>query len=145
MRKIKVYTFNPKNQINQFDIFVLSRGLNSGKPLDKPCANSFVVACKDQAEKDFYKTLIAGLWKINYFKPLLLGSVIPFLRITDFKQHLHEQAEKISFTPDDFRSDIDKIKIIEAKQRKIAEQVQLLEEAKRIIMYRNFKNRRELR
>ena len=71
MRKIKVYTFNPKIKLTNLIFLFFQEGLNSGKPLDKPCANSFVAVCKDQAEKDFYKTLIAGLWKINYFKPFI--------------------------------------------------------------------------
>ena len=62
MQSIKIYSFNPKNQVSQFDIFVLCKGLNSGKPLNVPCPNSFVIACKTQEDKDFYSTLLFGLW-----------------------------------------------------------------------------------
>jgi hypothetical protein len=70
MQSVKIYTFNPKNQVNEFDVFALCKGLNSGKPLEKPCPNSFVLACKNQAEKDFYTTLLFGLWKVKHFYPL---------------------------------------------------------------------------
>ena len=139
MQSVKIYTFNPKNHVNEFDIFVLCKGLNSGKPLSTPCPNSFVLACKTQADKDFYTTLLFGLWKIKYFHTYLTGSVIPFLRITDFKTNLKEQASKVSIKPKDFADDVQKVKLIEAKQKQIAEQMALLNDLKKALIYRHLK------
>jgi hypothetical protein len=97
MQSVKIYTFNPKNQVNEFDVFALCKGLNSGKPLEKPCPNSFVLACKNQAEKDFYTTLLFGLWKVKHFYQFLTGSVIPFIRISVIlKAPVKAQAEAVS-------------------------------------------------
>lgn len=141
MLKIKMYTYSPKNPINEFDIFALSKGFNSGKPLDTPCPNCFVIACKNQEEKDFYRTLLFGLWKIKYFERFLVGSVIPFLRISDFKQEVITQAEKVSMKPSDFKADIDKVKRIEAKEKQYYEQMLLLNDVKRALIYRHFKSK----
>ena len=127
MQSVKIYTFNPKNQINEFDVFALCKGLNSGKPLEKPCPNSFVIACKNQAEKDFY--------------PFHTGSVIPFIRISDFKEVVKEQANRVSIKPKDFLQDVEKVKLIEAKQKQIYEQMALLNDVKRALIYRHFKSR----
>ena len=139
MQSIKIYSFNTKNQVSQFDIFVLCKGLNSGKPLNAPCPNSFVVACKSQADKDFYSTLLFGLWQIKYFQTFLTGSVIPFLRISDFKQVVKEQVSRVSIKPKDFIQDVEKVKLIEAKQKKIAEQMALLNDLKKALIYRHLK------
>jgi len=142
MQSVKIYTFNPKNPVNEFDIFVLCKGLNSGKPLEKPCPNCFVVACKNQADKDFYTTLLFGLWKIKHFYPYHTGSVIPFIRISDFKQIVKEQANRVSIKPQDFIEDVHKFKLIERKQKQIYEQMALLNDVKRALIYRHFHSKR---
>jgi len=141
MQSVKIYTFNPKNQINEFDIYALCKGLNSGKPLEKPCPNSFVLACKNQAEKDFYTTLLFGLWKIKFFHIHLIGSVIPYIRINEFKSIVKEQANRVSIKPNDFIQDVEKVKIIEAKQKQIYEQMALLNDVKKALIYRHFKSK----
>ena len=141
MQSVKIYTFNPKNQENKFDIYALCKGLNSGKPLETPCPNCFVLACKNQAEKDFYTTLLFGLWKVKHFNTYHTGSVIPFLRIGDFKQVVMEQTNRVSIKPKDFIQDVEKVKLIEAKQKQIYEQMALLNDVKRALIYRHFKSR----
>ncbi len=139
MQSIKIYSFNPKNRVNQFDVFALCKGLNSGKPLEAPCPNCFVLACKNQAEKDFYTALLFGLWKMKFFQPHLMGSVIPYIRIKEFKNHVTEQANRVSIKPKDFADDVQKVKQIETKQKQILEQVALLNDLKRAILYRHLK------
>jgi hypothetical protein len=141
MQSIKIYTFNPKNRLNQFDTFVLCKGLNSGKPLDAPCPNCFVLACENQAEKDFYTTLLFGLWKMKFFQQYLVGSVIPYIRINEFKNHVTEQANRVSIKPNHFAEDVQKVKHIEAKQNQILEQMALLNDIKRAILYRHLKTK----
>lgn len=142
MQSVKIFTFNPKNPVNEFDIYALCKGLNSGKPLEKPCPNCFVLVCKNQAEKDFYTTLLFGLWKIKHFYPYHRGSVIPFIRISDFKQVVKEQANRVSIQPQDFIEDVHKFKLIERKQQQIYEQMALLNDVKRALIYRHFRSKR---
>ena len=139
MKVVKIFTYNPKNQTNEFDVFALCKGLNSGKPLKAPCPNCFVLACKSQAEKDFYTTLLFGLWKAKHFYPFHTGSVIPFIRISDFKQIVYEQANRVE--PKAFTLDVEKIKLLEAKQKQMYEQMALINDVKRALMYRHFKSR----
>ena len=135
----KVQTFNPKNQLGNFDLFVLCKGLNSGKPLEAPCPNSFVIHCKNSDEFDFYKTLLFGLWKAKFFHQFLVGSVIPFLRIDDFKTALKEQAEAVSKNQYAFAKDVHKVKLIERKEKQMKEYLLLLADVKRAMIYRHFK------
>jgi len=63
--------------------FILSKGLNSGRPMTEPCPNCFVITAssEDLRESLFYMCLAlkAGM----YFSFYLKGSVIPFICITD--------------------------------------------------------------
>jgi uncharacterized protein (DUF2384 family) len=40
--------------------------------------------------------LLFGLWKAKYFHQFLTGSVIPFIRLSDLKDEVFSQAEKVS-------------------------------------------------
>ena len=135
----KILTFNPKNQTKDFDLFILCKGLNSGKPLEKSCPNCFVISCKNSDEMDFYKTLAFGLWKAKHFHQFLVGSVIPFLRIDDFKSTIKAQAEEVSKNKYAFAKDVNKVKLIERKEKQMYEYLALLADVKKAMMYRHFK------
>ncbi len=46
-----------------------------------PCPNSFVVQCLDENDKTELYWICYCLWQSGQFERLLVGSVIPFLRI----------------------------------------------------------------
>jgi hypothetical protein len=135
----KIRTFNPKNQVGSFDLFILCKGLNSGKPLEKPCPNCFVISCKNSEEFDFYKTLTFGLWKANHFRNFLTGSVIPFIRISDFKSIIKAQADVVRKDKYAFARDISKVKLMDQKEKQMYEYLALLADIKRAIIYRHLK------
>ena len=76
----------------QPQLFILNKGLNSGKPLEKPCPNCFVITVKNDEEKEFLFWLCWGLWQSKKFHHLHTGSVIPFIRLQEFKAFIKEQA-----------------------------------------------------
>ena len=141
MHSPKFQTFSVKNQSTSFEFYVLSKGLNSGKPLEKPCPNSFVCICKNQDEKEFYFWLLFGLWKAKYFHPFLTGSVIPFLRISDLKNEVGTQAEIVSKQSGEYKSKIHKVKILEAKEMSIRQNLALINDLKRAMIYRHLKSK----
>lgn len=106
MKAVKIFTYNPKNQKSEFEFYTLSKGLNSGKPLDTPCPNCFVISCCNTQELDIYRSLLFGLWKAKAFHQLLVGSVIPFIRINDFKNLIFEQIKHIKGKEQVFTNDV---------------------------------------
>ena len=139
MKAVKIFTYNPKNQKSDFEFYALSKGLNSGKPLDVPCPNCFVISCRNVEELDQYRTLLFGLWKAKSFHPFLVGSVIPFIRIGDFKNFVFEQASHLKSKEPAFRKDVKKFKTLEQKERAMYEQLLLISELKRIYIARHLK------
>jgi len=73
--------------------FILSKGLNSGRPMNEPCPNCFVVTTPGSAQREqlFYLCLSLKIGK--YFHYYLKGSVIPFICISDAKKVINEALQ----------------------------------------------------
>lgn len=79
-QKIKTYK---GGRYEAKDLFILSKGMNSGKPLEKPCPNCFICHCDSIQEKQKIYWLLYALWQGKKFHVSLVGSVIPFIRKKD--------------------------------------------------------------
>ncbi|NGF77379.1 hypothetical protein G5B10_15940 [Fluviicola sp. SGL-29] len=139
MKAVKIFTYNPKNQKSEFEFYALSKGLNSGKPLDSPCPNCFVISCRNVEELDVYRSLLFGLWQTKSFHQFLIGSVIPYIRISDFKNFVFEQASHLKGKEKAFKKDVQNSKVLEQKERQLYEQLRLISELKRIYIARHLK------
>src|SRR5689334_17832294 len=82
-------------QNKSFTFYLLSKGGNAGQPNLSPWVNSFAVYCSSSEQLDFYFWLAHSLWQAGRFKPLLRGSVIPFISISETRQLLTESATSI--------------------------------------------------
>lgn len=65
--------------------FILSKGLNSGRPMLEPCPNCFVLTTNSEDLRESLFYLCLALKAGQYFSFYLKGSVIPFICITDAK------------------------------------------------------------
>ena len=137
----KVQQYSPKNDYPAFTLFALCKGLNSGKPLEKPCPNCFAILCRSQDEFDFYKSVIYGLWFTKGFYPLLVGSVIEFIRIGDFKKLVWETAERLRPTYKDFANDAVKAKNYERLQKQYLKRAALIADMRRALIYRHLRSK----
>ena len=95
-----------KNEYAQPHFFILSKGNNSGKPLDKPCPNCFVCLCSSEEERQQLYWLFYGCWQGLFFNPFIGGSVIPYIRIDDVKQVATLALSKIELKPQQFNKNI---------------------------------------
>jgi hypothetical protein len=59
-------------------LFVLNKGMNSGKPQKEPFTNSFVVIFQNEEDCESLYFVAYSLWKTKFWHPYLVGSVIPF-------------------------------------------------------------------
>lgn len=139
MKAVKIFTYNPKNQKSEFEFYALCKGLNSGKPLDMPCPNCFVISCRNAEELEVYRSLLFGLWQTKSFHQFLIGSVIPYIRIGDFKNFVFEQATHLKGKEKVFKNDIRRVKTLEQREKHIYEQLLLISELKRIYIARHLK------
>jgi hypothetical protein len=96
MKKLQIKTHKMKNTYSGNYFFILFKGLNAGKPLDKSYPNYFMLfsKCEEESKKLFW--LCFGLWQRNFFHPFLTGSVIPFIRLDDLRQVIRDANSKLN-------------------------------------------------
>ena len=135
MFTFSIQCFNPtKNEIILNTQFcVLSKGLNSGKPLEKPCPNCFIITANNPEKKEFLFWLCWGLWqskKIHYF---LTGSVIPFIRLNEFKSYLNEQITIACNHQQQYQKSIKTLQQLQALENNYKQNLQLIQKAKKMV------------
>ena len=133
---IQCYHQSNQISINQPQIFILSKGLNSGKPLEKPCPNCFVITVKTEEEKQFLFWLCWGLWQSKKFYHLHTGSVIPFVRLYEFKPYLKEQAAAAFAAKEQYNKNVKALQQLEALEKNDKQNLLLIMDAKRAIFQR---------
>jgi hypothetical protein len=127
--------------ILQPHFFILNKGLNSGKPLEKPCPNCFVITTKNDEEKEFLFWLCWGLWQSKKFHYLHTGSVIPFIRIDEFKAFIKEQATTAFAERLQHQKNIKTLQQLEQLEKNYKQNLLLIQDAK-IALFNRFKARR---
>lgn len=138
---IQIKTYNQKYPITKPHFYILNKGLNSGKPQNEPFANSFTVSSKTKEESEQLYWLTFGLWRAKSFHPFLKGSVIPFLTINDCKSILKDALQKAEADKPTLKKSIKALRTLEEKQKQYLRNIQLIEEAKRIVFYRYARRR----
>jgi hypothetical protein len=132
----RIITYSPKNPIPAHSFFILSKGLNSGKPLLTPCANSFVVSAKDESTREFLYWLLYSLWKSRAYYQFHVGSVIPFIRIHEFRKFVQEKYAEARAKDEEHEKTIRALRTLEDKEKQYMQNIALLQDAKRVILAR---------
>ena len=115
--------------------------MNSGKPLQMPCPNSFVFTSETEQEKEFFYWLIFGLWRSKSFHQYLRGSVIPFIALHDLYTCIHAGAVEAKANIELFQKNITVLKLLELKEKQFHENLRLIEDVRKSIFYR-YRNKR---
>ena len=136
MFSYQVKSFSLKNEVSGTKFYVLSKGLNSGKPLEKPCPNCFVITVKNDEEKEFLFWLCWGLWQSKKFHYLHTGSVIPFIRIDEFKAFVKEQAATAFAEKGQYNKNVKALQKLETLEKNYKHNLLLIMDAKRAIFQR---------
>ncbi|MEQ9289603.1 MAG: hypothetical protein RIG77_21930 [Cyclobacteriaceae bacterium] len=131
--QIKTYREGFTSTLPHF--FILSKGLNAGKPLETPCPNCFAIITESEEARNFYFWLSYGLWQAQAFKPHLTGSVVPFIRIGDAKSVLLAGQEKAMKDRRKYLKSLALLQDFEQKAKILQKQVELVKQVKRAIMF----------
>lgn len=108
--------------------FILNKGLNSGKPLKKPCPNCFVVIVNSEEERDRLYYLCFSLHIGKYFSFYLVGSVIPFIRINDAKAVILQAL--INYENNQWNKRINQLKKVIIYEQNLKQQLHTIEKLK---------------
>ncbi len=138
MKKVNVKCYNPTKSGGELDVFILSKGNNAGKPMWQPCPNCFVFTAKNKAEQEEMYWLLYGLWQGSYFSPFISGSVIPFIRKRELCQVINLALEKVQTNQEKFGKAVSMLQLLDAHSENIHEQIKLIKQAKKALMYKVF-------
>lgn len=107
-------------------VFLLSRGLNTGRPGFTPGPNCFRLICSPE-QLALYYWLAYWLWATGQFRPFLKGTVIPFARVGDVRRLLAAHSPELE------RIDgvIPRLQQLQAMEIKAKKQLKLIQIARR--------------
>ena len=116
--------------------FILSKGLNSGKPDHEPFTNSFVLVFQTEAQKEDIFWIAMSLWKSKFWMPFLRGSVIPFLSLYEFKKEFNPKATRLMKEHELHLRNIQALKLLQEQENHHHKNIHLINELKNAIMMR---------
>ncbi len=116
-------------------IFILNKGMNSGKPLYEPCPNCFVLVFPTADAKESYYWLAYSLWKAKFWHRFMVGSVISFLRINDFKNEFDGRTKIMMQEHEEHIKNVKALKLLEAKESQFNKNLALISEMRRAILH----------
>jgi hypothetical protein len=117
-------------------LFILNKGMNSGKPQKEPFTNSFVIIFQNEQDCESIYFVTYSLWKTKFWHPFLYGSVIPFLRLPDFKNEFNPKANLMMTEHEEHLKNVVALKLLEQKEKQFNENINLINDLRRVILYR---------
>ena len=117
-------------------MFILNKGLNSGKPNKEPFTNSFVVIFENEQDCENIYWITFSLWQSKFWHRNLVGSVIPFLRITDFIKEFSHKADEMLSDFEEHQKNVKALQLLEAKATQFNQNLNLINDMRRIILHR---------
>ena len=117
-------------------LFILNKGMNSGKPQKEPFTNSFVIIFQNEEDCESVFFIAYSLWQTKFWHPFLVGSVIPFLRLPDFKNEFIPKASLMMAEHEEHKKNVAALKLLEQSEKRFHENINLINDMRRVILYR---------
>ena len=117
-------------------IFILNKGMNSGKPQKEPFTNSFVIMLPNEEDTETVYWLAYSLWKSKFWHQFLIGSVIPFLRIKDFKKDFDSKVNEMMQEHELHQKQVKALRLLELQETQFQKNILLINEMRRVILNR---------
>lgn len=136
MDTIFIKTHQPGAKYNKPHFFILSKGLNSGKPDNQSFTNSFVLVFQTEEQKENIFYVALSLWKTKFWHPYLKGSVIPFVTLYDFKKEFNPRANRMTTEHEQHLKHIQALKLLQEQENHHLKNIQLINELRNTILMR---------
>lgn len=117
-------------------LFILNKGMNSGKPQKEQFTNSFVIIFEKEEDCESIFFVAYSLWQTKFWRQFLIGSVIPFLRLPDFKKEFNPQASLMMVEHEQHLKNVAALKLLEKKEKQYKEDMILINDLRKAILYR---------
>ena len=130
--KYEIKTHRLGRIYNNPHFYILNKGLNSGRPMNEPCPNCFVVTTESEEQRESLFYLCLSLQIGKYFNYYIKGSVIPFITIDDTRKVLNIALQ--NYKNDQWQSKVEKLKKINAYESNLKLQLKTISDLKIAIL-----------
>lgn len=117
-------------------LFILNKGMNSGKPHKEPFTNSFVIILQNEEDLESLFFIAYSLWQTKFWHQYLVGSVIPFLRLPDFKNEFIPKASLMMSEHNEHLKNVAALKLLEQQEKQFHQNINLINDLRKVILYR---------
>ncbi|WP_026713549.1 DUF6943 family protein [Flavobacterium daejeonense] len=117
-------------------LFLLNKGINSGKPQKEPFTNSFVIIFENDSDFDTINLTAYALWKTKFWHQFLSGSVIPFLRLNDIRKEFSTKVNQEIKDHKEQVKNVQTLKFLEQSEKRFNENLNLINDMRRVILFR---------
>jgi len=117
---------------NQPHFYIQNKGLNSGRALNDPIPNCFVVTTETDKQREELYYLCFSLQIGRYFNFYIKGSVIPFITIDDTRKVLNTAL--LNYEKDQWQLKVEKLKKITDYESNLKLQLKTISDLKIAIL-----------
>lgn len=135
MQTLKIKTHRISTTYGSNCFFLLSKGYNAGKPLEKPCPNCFVITPDSREDRKKLFWVCYCLWKSGKYIPLLVGSAIPVLHIKEVEKEIRLAASKAVARPQEFQKLVHQLQAFHKLETHLHLQLKLVARIKSELAY----------
>ena len=136
MLKFIIKTHRTGTIYTQPHLFILNKGMNSGKPQKEPFTNSFVIIFENEDDFDTINLTAYALWKTKFWHQFLRGSVIPFLSLYDIRKEFSIKVNQEVKDHKEHLKNVQALKLLEQSEKRFNENLNLINDMRRVILYR---------
>lgn len=136
MLKFIIKTHRTGTIYKQPHLFILNKGMNSGKPQKEPFTNSFVIIFENEEDFDTINLTAYALWKTKFWHQFLRGSVIPFLSLYDIRKEFSIKVNQEVKDHKEHLKNVQALKLLEQSEKRFNENLNLINDMRRVILYR---------
>src|SRR5690554_3664394 len=140
MSNFKMITYRPEGVYNSPHFFIFDKGLNSGKPLKKPCPNCFVISCNSESEKESLYWIVYSLPPGKQFQNALVRSVIPFIRKNDLTKIITEAHSATFNKPEAVKKTVSSLLQLEQQEENYKRIQNTLKQLRQVLVHQLIKS-----
>src|SRR5690554_2356510 len=140
MSNFKMITYREGGVYTGPHFFILNKGLNSGKPLKKPCPNCFVISCNSENEKENLYWIVYSLHQGKQFQMALVGSVIPFIRKNDLIKIINDAQKVTSHKPEAIKKTVSSLLQLEQQEENYKRIQNTLKQLRQVLVHQLIKS-----
>lgn len=126
--KYEIKTHRLGRIYNKPHFYILNKGLNSGRPMNDPCPNCFVVTTESEEQRESLFYLCQSLHIGRYFNYYIKGSVIPFITINDTRKVLNTALQ--NYVHQQWQLKVSKLMKITAYENNLKDQLNTIAQLK---------------